>query len=78
MESTELATANGKCERCKKKKAVHVHHIILVRYFLYSDDAHDLENTLAVCLSCHHKKHREVPQKFPLLDQLEYRWNTDF
>jgi hypothetical protein len=77
VQAAAMARAKGRCERCKRKKAVHVHHIILVRYFLDSDDAHYLENTKAVCLSCHHQEHREVPQKFPLLDQIEYRWSTD-
>jgi HNH endonuclease len=76
VQAAAMARANRRCERCKRKKAVHVHHIILVRYFLDSDDAHYLENTLAVCLNCHHQEHREVPQKFPLLDQIPFQWAT--
>lgn len=68
-----MARANGKCERCKRKKAVHVHHILPVRYFKYPTDAHFLDNTLAVCRSCHHEEHRQLKNRFPLLNRLTYQ-----
>ena len=68
-----MARSGGFCERCKKKKAVHVHHILPIRYFVYSDDAHYLGNTLAVCRACHAEEHRQLKRKFPLFNHLQYK-----
>lgn len=71
-----MARAGGKCERCKKKKPVHVHHILPVRYFSDPADAHFLENTLAVCLPCHQEEHRQLKHRFPLFNRLVYQFQN--
>lgn len=43
-----LAEAGGKCERCRARKAIHVHHLTYRR--LFREPRTDL---LAVCFGCH-------------------------
>lgn len=74
VQAAAMARAHGKCEKCKRRKARHVHHILLVRYFLDPEEAHYLENTLAVCLRCHHEEHRQAKHRFPLFDGLKYKF----
>lgn len=71
-----MARAGGKCERCKKRKPVHVHHILPVRYFADPADAHFLDNTLAVCLRCHQEEHRQLKHRFPLFNRLPYKFKN--
>lgn len=74
VQAAAMARSKGKCEVCKRRKARHVHHVLPFRYFIDSQDAHFLENTLAVCVPCHQEEHRKIKLEMPLLDQLDYRW----
>jgi cytochrome c553 len=70
-----MKAANGTCQRCKKAKAVHIHHKLPVRYFAKPEDAHFPQNLMAVCRPCHKKEHEEMAARFPLLDTLESERN---
>ena len=74
VQAAAMARAKGKCEKCKRRKARQVHHVLPIRYFVNSEDAHFLENTLAVCIPCHQEEHRKIKVGMPLLDQLDYQW----
>lgn len=43
----------GKCVCCGEKSNLHVHHIVPVREFEDSCEAHYIENAVTVCASCH-------------------------
>ena len=66
-----MQAAGGNCQRCKKAKAVHVHHKLPVRYFAKPEDANFPQNLMAVCRPCHKLEHKEMSERFPLLDILE-------
>lgn len=58
--SKALDRDNHTCQKCGIKEAdleesLHVHHIIPVRAFKMPSKAHDLENLVALCSSCHRK-----------------------
>lgn len=65
-----LAKTNGMCGRCKKDKAILVHHLLPVRYFKKVEDAHFQSNLLPVCQGCHTIEHKELATAMPLLDLL--------
>lgn len=65
-----LDKTNGMCGRCKKDKAILVHHLLPVRYFKKVEDAHFPSNLLPVCQKCHALEHRELATAMPLLDLL--------
>lgn len=48
-----LERSGGKCEECKRVKAVHVHHKTYVRF--RNERLTDLQ---ALCLRCHQSKHK--------------------
>jgi hypothetical protein len=48
----KLQQANYKCEKCKNKKAVYVHHID------NSKSNHKLSNLMALCAKCHCTFHK--------------------
>ncbi len=52
-----LARCRGTCEKCRKRRAVHVHHI---SYDHFGNEP--LEDLLGLCLRCHQQEHpdREV------------------
>ena len=55
-----MESAQHLCQRCKKERAVQVHHIIPVKSFENPNDAHYQENLLPVCCLCHKQIHREM------------------
>jgi hypothetical protein len=67
-----MEAAHGKCQNCRRKKAVHVHHILPIRYFKEPDDAHFQGNLCPVCLLCHQELHRTMKDRFPLFECLQY------
>lgn len=71
VQAEAMARAKGICEICKTSKATEVHHILPIRYFLDSEDAHFINNTLAVCIPCHKEEHRQLKNKFPLFNHLK-------
>lgn len=50
--------SNGLCVECGQP-AVDSHHIIPL--CVDSSKAYDTDNGVALCLSCHHNKHKELP-----------------
>ena len=74
VQAAAMVRSKGKCEICKRRKARQVHHVLPIRYFVNSEDAHFLENTLALCIPCHQEEHRKIKVSMPLLNQLDYRW----
>ena len=68
-----IARSGGVCERCKKARAVHVHHRLPVRYFIFPQDAHFMENALHVCNDCHKTEHDEIRRDLPLLDTIPFQ-----
>ena len=67
-----MKRSGGICQRCKKAKAVHVHHRMPARYFKKPEDANFADNLMAVCHRCHTKEHKEMEAKFPLLDIIPF------
>lgn len=55
-----LSDAGGVCERCRKRKAIHIHHLTYRR--LFREPRQDL---LAVCFDCHRHLDRERRRSTP-------------
>lgn len=53
-----LLEKNSKCQLCKKKKAVIVHHTIYDNWG--KGDIIEEEDCIVVCRSCHNKEHRKA------------------
>jgi len=49
---------NNECQVCSSDSNLHVHHIVRVVEFEAHEEAHDLDNLVTVCQSCHPKLER--------------------
>ena len=56
-----LADAAGRCERCRQRRAIHIHHLSYRR--LFREPRRDL---LAVCFDCHRLLERERRRRVPV------------
>lgn len=63
-----MARARGLCEQCKRRRAVHVHHLTYERAGDEKDD--DLQ---AVCFKCHDAAHDGMLSIQRMLDELDRR-----
>ena len=61
-----LARANGKCERCKKRRILTVHHKLPFRLFSNYKEANTFDNLQALCRECHTRTDNEIWKKYPL------------
>ncbi len=65
-----LIKANGICQRCHKRKATDVHHLLPIRLFNSRDKANFESNLKAVCTRCHKIEHLRLKKSLPLLELL--------
>jgi 5-methylcytosine-specific restriction endonuclease McrA len=63
-----MRECGGMCERCGKREAIEVHHILPIRYFQNWKDAHVRSNLVAVCRRCHGHEHARLRKSLPLLE----------
>jgi 5-methylcytosine-specific restriction endonuclease McrA len=67
-----MVAAKGICQRCKKARAVVIHHVLPVRFFKYLSEAHFQENLKPVCRPCHLLEHEELKRDLPLLNLIQF------